>query len=149
MNIRKPTDYTTMFAALDALMAAQLPQMELYREIGRLVNRRAEKGAAVAASEYLQAAYPAAEGFSPPQCAPYAGVLRSLRGIPRNHALGDAPRLDAECGDFRGMRQQRGTGVVHPSRTALRLEESEIAERHRISGMAAFFSRRTDGFLLY
>ena len=44
MNIRKPTDYTTMFAALDALMAAQLPQMELYREIGRLVSGRAEKG---------------------------------------------------------------------------------------------------------
>ena len=65
MNIRKPTDYTTMFAALDALMAAQLPQMELYREIGRLVSDRVEKGAAVAASEYLQAAYPAAEGFSP------------------------------------------------------------------------------------
>ena len=60
MNIRKPTDYTAMFAALDALMAAQLPQMELYREIGRLVSRRSEKGAAVAASEYLQAAYPTA-----------------------------------------------------------------------------------------
>ena len=29
MNIRKPTDYTAMFAALDKLMAAQLPQMEL------------------------------------------------------------------------------------------------------------------------
>ena len=65
MNIRKPTDYTAMFAALDALMAAQLPQMELYCEIGRLVSRRSEKGAAVAASEYLQAAYPAADGFSP------------------------------------------------------------------------------------
>ena len=65
MNIRKPTDYTAMFAALDALMAAQLPQMELYCEIGRLVSRRSEKGAAVAASEYLQAAYPTAEGFSP------------------------------------------------------------------------------------
>ena len=65
MNIRKPTDYTAMFAALDALTAAQLPQMELYCEIGRLVSRRSEKGAAVAASEYLQAAYPAAEGFSP------------------------------------------------------------------------------------
>ena len=65
MNIRKPTDYTTMFAALDALMAAQLPQMELYREIGRVVSGRVEKGAAVAASEYLQAAYPAADGFSP------------------------------------------------------------------------------------
>ena len=65
MNLRKPTDYTAMFPRLDTIMAAQLPQMELYREIGRLVSGRVEKGAAVAASEYLQAAYPAAEGFSP------------------------------------------------------------------------------------
>ena len=65
MNIRKPTDYVTMFTTLDTLMAAQLPQMELYCEIGRVVSGRVEKGAAVAASEYLQAAYPAAEGFSP------------------------------------------------------------------------------------
>ena len=65
MNIRKETDYSTMFAALDAAVAAQLPQMELYCEIGRVVSSRAEKGAAVAASEYLQATYPAAEGFSP------------------------------------------------------------------------------------
>ena len=65
MNIRKPTDYTAMFAALDALMAAQLPQMELYCEIGRVVSGRSEKGAAVAASEYLQDTYPATEGFSP------------------------------------------------------------------------------------
>ena len=65
MNIRKPTDYSTLFVELDTLMAAQLPQMELYREIGRVVSGRAEKGAAVAASEYLQATYPAAEGFSP------------------------------------------------------------------------------------
>ena len=65
MNIRKPTDYVTMFTTLDTLMAAQLPQMELYCEIGRLVSGRSEKGAAVAASEYLQAAYPTADGFSP------------------------------------------------------------------------------------
>ena len=65
MNIRKPADYVTMFTTLDTLMAAQLPQMELYCEIGRVVSGRAEKGAAVAASEYLQAAYPTAEGFSP------------------------------------------------------------------------------------
>ena len=65
MNIRKPTDYVTMFTTLDTLMAAQLPQMELYREIGQVVSGRSEKGAAVAASEYLQAAYPAADGFSP------------------------------------------------------------------------------------
>ena len=35
-------------------MAAQLPQMELYCEIGRVVSGRSEKGAAVAAAEYLQ-----------------------------------------------------------------------------------------------
>ena len=84
MNIRKPTDYTTMFAALDALMAAQLPQMELYCEIGRVVSGRVEKGAAVAASEYLQATYPVAEGFSPRN-------LRRMRDFYRMY--GDTPEL--------------------------------------------------------
>ena len=65
MNIRKPADYSDMFSELDNLMAAQHSQMELYCEIGRLVSGRAEKGAAVAASEYLQMTYPDAEGFSP------------------------------------------------------------------------------------
>ena len=65
MNTRKLIDYSAVFYALDTLMAAQLPQMELYCEIGRVVSGRGEKGAAVAASEYLQAAYPAADGFSP------------------------------------------------------------------------------------
>ena len=65
MNIRKSTDYSAMYAALDALMAKSLPQMELYFEIGRMVCAREEKGAAVAASEYLQATYLEATGFSP------------------------------------------------------------------------------------
>ena len=57
--------FTDTFSELDKLIAAQLPQMELYREIGRLVSGRAEKGAAVAASEYLQITCPDVEGFSP------------------------------------------------------------------------------------
>lgn len=65
MNIRKPADYSNLFSELDKLVVAQLPQMELYCEIGRLVNGRLEKGAAVAASEYLRATYPVADGFSP------------------------------------------------------------------------------------
>ena len=65
MNIRKPTDYSILFSELDRLMAEQLSQMNLYCEIGRLVSSKAEKGAAVAASEHLRAAYPAADGFSP------------------------------------------------------------------------------------
>ena len=39
--------------------------MELYREIGKAVCRRTEKGAAVMASEYLNKQYPDAKGFSP------------------------------------------------------------------------------------
>ena len=65
MNIRKPADYSNLFSEMDKLMAAQLPQMELYCEIGRVVSGRSEKGAAVAASDYLQATYPTADGFSP------------------------------------------------------------------------------------
>ena len=88
MNIRKPTDYTAMFTTLDTLMAAQRPQMELYCEIGRLVSGRAEKGAAVAASEYLQATYPTAEGFSPRN-------LRRMRDFYRMY--GNMPELLAEA----------------------------------------------------
>ena len=65
MNIRKPIDYSILFSELDKLVAEQLPQMELYCEIGRLVSGRAEKGAAVAASKYLQITCPDVEGFSP------------------------------------------------------------------------------------
>ena len=88
MNIRKPTDYSTMFAALDAAVAAQLPQMELYGKIGRVVSGRVEKGAAVAASEYLQATYPAADGFSPRN-------LRRMRDFYRMY--GSMPELLAEA----------------------------------------------------
>jgi len=54
-----------MYAALDKLITAELPQMELYREIGKLISGRPEKGAAVAAADYLQMAYPNSIGFSP------------------------------------------------------------------------------------
>ena len=65
MNIRKNIDYSEMYETLDKLMAKQLPQMELYCEIGKAVCRRTEKGAAVMASEYLNKQYPDAKGFSP------------------------------------------------------------------------------------
>ena len=65
MNIRKNIDYSEMYAALDQLMAQQLPQMELYCAIGKAVCQRTEKGAAVMASEYLNNQYPDVKGFSP------------------------------------------------------------------------------------
>ena len=79
MNIRKPTDYVTMFTTLDTLMAAQLPQMELYREIGRVVSgrsgeRRRCRGVGIPASGLSRSRW-----LFSSQCAPDAGVLRSLR----------------------------------------------------------------------
>lgn len=65
MNVRKNIDYSEMYEQLDMLMAHQLPQMELYCEIGKTVCLRTEKGAAVMASEYLNKQYPSVKGFSP------------------------------------------------------------------------------------
>ena len=84
MNVRKPIDYSAMYAALDELMQAELPQMNLYSEIGRLVSTRVEKGAAVAASEYLQTKHPDTAGFSPRN-------LRRMREF--YNAYKDAPEL--------------------------------------------------------
>lgn len=65
MNIRKNIDYSEMYAQLDNAMVADMSQMELYCEIGKIVCRRTEKGAAVAAATYLSKQYPDAQGFSP------------------------------------------------------------------------------------
>ena len=88
MNVRKPVDYSAMFEALDTLMAADLPQMELYCEMGRLVSGRSEKGAAAAAAEYLCAAYPDTSGFSPRN-------LRRMRMFYRTYEA--APAILAEA----------------------------------------------------
>lgn len=65
MNIRKPIDYIATYMELDNAMKKDCSQMELYCEIGRIASRRPEKGAAVAAAEYLQNSYPDTTGFSP------------------------------------------------------------------------------------
>ena len=65
MNIRKPVDFSAMYAVLAGILAQDLPQMEEVCAIGRAVSQRPEKGAAVAAAEYLQANFPERTGFSP------------------------------------------------------------------------------------
>ena len=82
MNIRKNIDYSEMYEALDSLMAQQLPQMELYCEIGKAVCRRTEKGAAVMASEYLNKHYPDVKGFSPRSLRRMRDFYRSYENYP-------------------------------------------------------------------
>ena len=77
-----------MFVVPDTLMAADLPQMVLYCEIGRLVSARPEKGAAVAAAEYLAGTYPDVSGVSPRN-------LRRMREFYR--AYENAPEVLAQA----------------------------------------------------
>ena len=65
MNIRKPADYSSMYRELTEILALNLPQMAEICAIGKAVSRRMEKGAAVAAAEFLQANFPDRIGFSP------------------------------------------------------------------------------------
>ena len=65
MNVRKPVDYGTMYRKLGAILAQNLPQMDEVYAIGKTISQRPEKGAAVAAAEFLQANFPDRAGFSP------------------------------------------------------------------------------------
>ena len=65
MNIRKPVDYSMMYATIETLMLSDLEQTKLFCEIGKVIDERPEKGAAVAAAEYINAAFPDRSGFSP------------------------------------------------------------------------------------
>ena len=65
MNVRKPVDYGTMYRELTAILVQKLPQMDEVYAIGKGISQRPEKGAAVAAAEYLQANFSDRVGFSP------------------------------------------------------------------------------------
>ena len=106
MNIRKPTDYSNLFAELDKFMTVQSSQMELYYKIGRPVSGRAEKGVAVTVSEHQQTTYPVTEGFSPHNLRRVRALYTVYEEFPENHAAGDGPRLDTGRGDFRTAQRQ-------------------------------------------
>ena len=65
MNIRKPVDCGTMYRELTAILGQNLPQMIEIYAIGKTISQRPEKGAAVAAAEFLQTNFPDRAGFSP------------------------------------------------------------------------------------
>ena len=87
MNIRKNIDYSAMFAALDAALSAEMPQMQLCCELGRIVCSRPEKGAAVAAAGERRGCgrsrtpaqpFPRCFRLLPAQPSPDAGILSDV-----------------------------------------------------------------------
>ena len=84
MNKRKPVDYTELYTLLDGAIDGSDTQMAQYTAIGKAVAMRPEKGAAVAAAEYLQQNRPELTGFSPRN-------LRRMRAFYQTY--GDHPDL--------------------------------------------------------
>lgn len=115
MNIRKAVDYSTMFATLESVMKADLPQMELYCEIGKAVCGRSEKGAAVAAAEFLKEQYPDMTGFSPRNVRRMRDFWQLYSGMPE--LLGEALRLNwtQNVVIMETELTTRGTPLVHPA----------------------------------
>lgn len=62
MKVRKSVDYGAIYRELTAILAQNLPQMDEVHAIGKAVSQRPEKGAAVAAAEFLQANFLLAKG---------------------------------------------------------------------------------------
>ena len=67
MNIRKNIDYSAMFAALDAALNAELPQMKLCCELGRCGRSRTPAQP-----------FPRCFRLLPAQPSPDAGVLSDV-----------------------------------------------------------------------
>ena len=79
MNIRKPADYSAMYRELTEILARNLPQMDEIYAIGKAISQRPEKGAAVAAAEFLQANSPDRTGFPRATCAGCAVFIRPMK----------------------------------------------------------------------
>ena len=82
MNTRKNIDYSDFYAEINKAIIADLSQMELYLELGRVVSSRPEKGAAVMAAEYITANYPDRTGFSPRNLRRMRDFYRMYEGYP-------------------------------------------------------------------
>lgn len=115
MNIRKAVDYSTMFAALESVMKADLPQMELYCEIGKAVCAHSEKGAAVAAAEFIKEQIPGYDRLLSAQCAPDAGFLAVVQWHAGTAWRSASLELDTERCDHGGRAARRGAPLVHPA----------------------------------
>ena len=92
MNVRKPVDYGTMYRELTAILTQNLPQMDEVYAIGKAISQRPEKGAAVAAAEFLQANFPDRTGFSPRNVRRMRDFWQLYSGTPE--LLGEALHLN-------------------------------------------------------
>ena len=131
MNIRKNIDYSAMFAALDAALNAELPQMKLCCELGRIVCSRPEKGAAVAAAEYLHSRFPDVSGFSPRNLRRMREFYRMYEDIPELLKLAMEISWTQNVVILEGRHGAGGAALVSSCRWSFRLVKGRTPEKNR------------------
>ena len=89
MNIRKNIDYSAMYARINDAMLSDLSRMQRYVAIGYAVAARPEKGAAVAAAEYIQKNWPDEKGYSPRNLRRMRELYRVYGNSPEAMALAE------------------------------------------------------------
>ena len=78
MNIRKPVDYTDLYAQLETALCRNKKQMDQYAAIGKAVALRSEKGAAVGCRRLPSGSPPGAFWLFSQEPSPDAGLLSDL-----------------------------------------------------------------------
>ena len=127
MNVRKPVDYGTMYRELTAILTQNLSQMDEVYAIGKAISQRPEKGAAVAAAEFLQANFPDHTGFSPRNVRRMRDFYRTYENDQTLLRLGNENRLDAECGHYGSGADKRGSQVVSETGTGAAVVKERTA----------------------
>lgn len=65
MSTQKAVDYSNLFASVDQTLDRKLPQLTLYFQLGKLLDRQPETGVVTAVAKYLAERYMDMRGFSP------------------------------------------------------------------------------------
>ena len=83
MNIRKEYDYSTLLAGIDQVIRAELSQMELYCELGRLICSRPERVLPLQLRPILPKSILIRQAFRHAMCAG-CGIFTGCMKTPRN-----------------------------------------------------------------
>ena len=149
MNVRKPVDYGTIYRELTAILGQNLPQMIEIYAIGKTISQRPEKGAAVAAAEFLQANFPDRTGFSPRN-------VRRMRDFYKVYENDQTLlRLAMKIGwtlnvvIMEAELTKRCAQVVSETGARTAMVEDHSAGKAGIRGASGKNARRGSGYLLY
>ena len=145
MNIPKTADYSAIYGTLDQLMGTELPQMELYFEIGSAACAYPEKGAAGIVAEYLQVNYPECKGFSPRNLRRMREVYRAYPDNPELRALALKLGWTQNVDVLEGCEVSRKRAWYLWAVLEHRWTKAELMKR----SLATIHTRRVGGFLLY